>query len=256
MEPQDKSLEDLQAEHGGPVAKRHRVPRGELEEQSPVRNYVRDMVLGFNDGLVSVYAVTAGLVGAAFAGPQILLAGIAAAVAGALSMAAGEYISTKSQAQYYAAERRREEEHLRRWPELEKREVRESLAEKGIDPPLLDEVTEAIAADPDRMLDFMMREEFGLGVESERDPWKAAWIVILAFLVGAMFALVPYGVLDGEAALAGSSALSVTGLFLAGALRARASHLPVVKAGLEMVLIGIAAAAATYGLGVLVGGAL
>src|SRR5688572_8434363 len=98
---------------------RHREPHGELVEMSAVRNYVRDLVLGFNDGLVSVYAVTAGVAGAAFSSGQIFLTGIAAAVAGALSMAAGEFISTKSQGQFYESERRREKEHLQRWPHLE-----------------------------------------------------------------------------------------------------------------------------------------
>jgi vacuolar iron transporter family protein len=218
-----------------------------------MRNYVRDLVLGFNDGLVSVYAVTVGVAGAGLGAGGVLIAGVAASVAGAFSMAAGEYISTKSQAEFYAAERKREEEHLDKWPHLERQELRESFEAKGLEPPLLDQVVDAIASDREKFLDFMMRDEFGVGSESERSPFKAAGFVILAFLLGALFPVVPYYLLDLGDALLASSAFSLVGLFLAGMARARASRLPAFRAGLEMVIVGLLAALVTFTIGRLVG---
>lgn len=250
----ERTLAELKREHGVLLGSRLGQPLGEINEQSPLRNYVRDLVLGFNDGLVSVFAVTAGIAGAGlFSQSQILVAGVAASIAGAFSMGAGEYISTKSQAEFYRSERRREEEHLKKWPELERQELRESFAEKGIGPPLLEQVVDAISSDRNRFLEYMMKDEFGVGKESQRSPALASFYVMVAFLLGSVLAVLPYGVLSHERALAGSAVLSLAGLFVAGVIRAYASRLPMFRAGLEMVLVGALAAAVTYGVGYLVG---
>lgn len=249
----DRTLAELKKEHGAPPVSRHRAAEAESAEQSPIRNYVRDLVLGYNDGLVSVFAATAGVAGAAFESPVILATGIATATAGALSMAAGEYISTKSQADFYRAERAREEEHLDKWPHLERQELEESLAEKGLTPPLLGQVVDAIAGDRERFLNYMMKDEFGVGRESERAPLRAAGWIGLAFLLGAVLAVAPYALLPADRALQASAALSLAGLFFAGVARARASRLAPFPAGIEMVLIGTFAAAVTYAVGKLVG---
>lgn len=232
---------------------RHREPHGELVEMSAIRNYIRDLVLGFNDGLVSVYAVTAGVAGAAFSSGQIFFTGIAAAVAGALSMAAGEFISTKSQAQFYESERQRENEHLKRWPHLEVLELKESLAEKGLEGDTLDRAVTAISSDREKFLDYMMKEEFGVGKESERSPVKAAFFVIGAFLIGSLFAFTPYYFLDPAKGIMVSTGTSLFGLFIAGVTRARASRLPPITAGVEMMLIGALAAAITFLIGRAIG---
>ncbi len=248
----EKTLEQLQEEHGALLGSRLQEPKGEMHEHGLFRNYVRDLVLGYNDGLVSVYALTAGVAGAAFGANQILMAGIAAAVAGALSMAAGEYISTKSQTEYYEAERNREREHIAKWPDLERKELLESLQEKGLEGDVLHRATEAIASDDERFLDYMMRDEFGIGPETDRDPWKASIYIVIAFLVGAALPVVPYAFADGNA-LRWSTAASVAGLFVAGVVRARTSRLNPWKAGLEMVFVGVLAATITFLLGSLVG---
>lgn len=247
------TLDDLKRQHGFHPGSHLAAPKGEVTEQSPLRNYVRDLVLGFNDGLVSVYAVTAGVAGAAFTPPQILVTGVAAAIAGALSMGTGEYISTKSQSEFYEAERRREEEHLDQWPHLEVQELREDLQAKGFSPPLLDQMVEAISSDRQRFLDYMMREEFGVGKESERSPLRAAAFIILAFLTGSILAVGPYAVLPDSLSLAGSTVLSMAGLFVAGVVRAKTSRLPVLRAGAEMVLVGALAGIITFGVGALLG---
>lgn len=254
-----KTLEDLQREHAGPPRTRHRIPKGEMAEQKSLRNYVRDLVLGFNDGLVSTYAATAGVAGA-FAGAavvaggsQVGIVGVAVGVAGALSMAVGEYISTKSQREYYEAEAGREREHIQKWPELEALEVREAMEHKGLSGAALEEAVAAIVSDDEKLLDFMMREEFGLGEETQRNPWAAAGVILGAFLVGAVIPVLPYFLAPAAEGLWWSSGASGVGLFLAGALRGRVSDLNPWKRGLEMLLLGFAAAAVTFVVGRLIG---
>jgi VIT1/CCC1 family predicted Fe2+/Mn2+ transporter len=254
MAKEPTNLRELQQEHAPAPRGRHRVPRGELDEHSAVRNYVRDVILGFNDGLVSVYAIVAGVAGAAFSSGQIAIAGLAAAVAGALSMGLGEYLSTKSQAQYYAAEAQRERDHIRKYPKLEREEVEEMIEKKGYPPEIVPRVVDHIVADEDRFVEFMMREEFGVGEESERSPLVAMGIVMLAFVVGAAFPVIPFFV--GLAPLTGllvASVLSLSALFVAGAVKGKVSHLSPWRSGLEMLALGAIAAAITYGVGMLFG---
>lgn len=252
-----RTLPELQATHKPAPRSRLVKPRGEADEHSAVRNYVRDLILGFNDGLVSVYAIVAGVAGAGLATGQIAIAGIAAATAGALSMGLGEYISTKSQTEYYAAEAQREREHIRKYPDLEHEELREMLAQKDYPARLIEPLAAHIMSDEDRFVDFMMREEFGVGEESERSPFVAMGLVMLAFVVGAILPLVPFLLgIGGLPGLAGASGLSIAGLFVAGALKAKTSGLAAWRSGLEMTLLGVLAAAITYGVGTLVGVAI
>jgi VIT1/CCC1 family predicted Fe2+/Mn2+ transporter len=251
-EPQ--SLEELQAEH--PVKPRGlRDPRpGEQSEGGGLRNYVRDLVLGFNDGIVSVYALVAGLAGAGFAPHSVAVAGLAAILAGALSMGLGEYVSTKSQSQYYAAEARREREHIRAYPQLERQELREMLAEKAYPPEMVEDLVEHLSSKEDRFVDFMMREEFGVGKESDRSPVSAMVLIMLAFVAGAVLAVLPFALVHGaRAALAAASAASVAGLFAAGAAKGQVSGLNPYRSGAEMALLGAAAAVVTFLVGQFVG---
>lgn len=252
-----KTLRDLQQTHRPAPPRRREMLKAEDEEHSAVRNYVRDIILGFNDGLVSVYAIVAGVVGAALGTREIAIAGMAAAVAGALSMGLGEYISTKSQTDYYRAEAQREREHIREFPKLERQEVREMLAEKGYPTDLIEPITTHVTSDEDRFVEFMMREEFGVGEESERSPWVAMGLVMAAFVVGAILPLAPF--LFPVERLTGffiASGLSVAGLFAAGAIRGATSGLHPWARGAEMVVIGAIAAGVTFVVGTLFGVAI
>jgi VIT1/CCC1 family predicted Fe2+/Mn2+ transporter len=248
-----ETLPELQAEHKPAPRGRLNPPHGETEENSPVRNYVRDLILGFNDGLVSVFAVCAGVAAADGNARIVALAGVAAGTAGALSMGLGEYLSTKSQAEYYANEAKREREHIRQYPKLERQEVTEMLTKKHYPDALIEPIAEHIVSNEDRFVDFMMREEFGVGEEAERSPFVAMGLVMLAFVVGAVLPLLPFlfGA-SGAAGLGISAAFAVVGLFAAGSIKAVTSGLKPWRSGLEMLVFGIAAAAVTYGVGLLV----
>ena len=244
--PDGKTLPQLQAEHYPP-------PKGpivdEEHEQPAFRNYVRDLILGFNDGVVSVYAICAGVAGAAFSAQGIGVAGVAATAAGALSMGIGEYVSTKSQAQYYASEANREREHIRAYRGLEVQELREMLRGKDYPPQLIEPLVQHLASDEERFVEFMMREEFGVGKESGRSPLSAMALVMAAFVVGAALPVVPFLLAPSGPALAAATALSVGGLFAAGAAKGTVSGLSWLRSGVEMALLGILAAAITYGVG-------
>lgn len=253
-----ESLRELQATHKpAPRSRLSHPPQGEAEEHNAVRNYVRDLILGFNDGLVSVYAIVAGVAGAGLGRVEIAIAGLAAAVAGALSMGLGEYISTKSQTEYYASEAQREREHIRKYPKLEREELVEMLEKKQYPAALIPPLADHIIANEDRFVDFMMREEFGVGEESERSPFVAMGLVMVAFVVGAVLPLVPFLLgFGGLGALGIATALSLTGLFAAGGLKAKTSGLSPWKSGFEMMALGALAAAITYGVGLLFGVAI
>ena len=248
------TLTELQGEHKPPPPARRQSLKEEASERSRFRNYVRDLILGFNDGIVSVYAVVAGLTGAGFVSPQIGVAGIAAAIAGAMSMGLGEYVSTKGQAEYYRAEAERERKHIRTHPELERQEIRDILQKKGLPKETIEPSVEAIAGDEDRFVDFMMREEFGVGQESERSPLVAMGLVMVAFVVGAVLPVAAFFfVAQPFTGLAIATVLSLSGLFVAGAGRNVVSDLSWWKGGLEMAALGALAAGITYGVGTLFG---
>lgn len=241
-----KTLAQLQAEHAVP-------PKGpihdEADELPAFRNYVRDLILGFNDGVVSVYAIVAGVAGAAFAGEAIAVAGVAALAAGALSMGIGEYVSTKSQAQYYRAEADRERQHINAYRGLELQELRGMLREKDYPEALVEPLVKHISASDDRFVEFMMREEFGVGKESDRSPVAAMLLVMAAFAVGAALPVLPYILVPDGEALALATALAVAGLFLAGAVKGKVSGLSPFRSGIEMAVLGSIAALVTYGIG-------
>jgi vacuolar iron transporter family protein len=157
--------------------------------------------------------------------------------------------SSRASQLFYEAERRREQEHLRKWPHLEVQELRESLAEKGLEGDVLEAAVTAISSNREKFLDYMMKEEFGVGKETERSPFKAASYVIVAFLLGSLFAFTPYYFLEAAQGVIVSTATSLGGLFLAGVIRAKASRLPAFTAGVEMMFVGVLAASITFVIG-------
>jgi VIT1/CCC1 family predicted Fe2+/Mn2+ transporter len=246
-----KTLEELESEHRPPPP--GMLHQHEAAEQNPLRNYVRDVILGFNDGLVSVYAIVAGVAGAGQSASTVFIAGVAASVAGALSMGIGEYLSTKSQAEYYEAERNLERKHIREYPQLERQELKEFFEAKGLDEADAERVVAKLERDPERFLDVMMQEEFGQTRELQRSPWRASGVIMAAFAVAAVLPILPFAFLDAWTGLWAASGLAVCGLLAAGAIKAWVSGLAKWKSALEMAALGVAAALITYGVGRLVG---
>lgn len=209
--------------------------------------YIREIVLGFNDGLVSNFALVMGVAGALQNVSMIVLAGLAGMIAGAISMGLGVYISTKSQIEFYKSEIERERNEVYNMTENELVELREMYAAKGFKGKLLDEIVKTIGKDKEVLLKIMLQEELHLPEESFRSSVKAGLLTTVAFVVGALIPILPLLVLPKEYGfLLYSAAISALGLFVAGVLRTKVTRRNWLKSGIEMLVIGLLASTATY----------
>ncbi|MEW6230874.1 MAG: VIT1/CCC1 transporter family protein [Chloroflexota bacterium] len=210
---------------------------------------MRELIFGINDGLVSTLSLVSGVAGADPGRGVVLLAGLAGLLAGALSMAAGAYISSKSEREVHEAEVSREREEVERNPEEEKEELRILYQLKGFSLEEAERLVERVSQEGGLFLEGLVRDELGLMPESFPNPWKAGAFSGGAFIIGAIVPLVGYFFLEGVPAVLLSAGLSVTALFVIGALKTLFTGLPWLKSGLEMVGIGILATAITYLIG-------
>jgi VIT1/CCC1 family predicted Fe2+/Mn2+ transporter len=208
---------------------------------------VRDLVIGTADGLTLPFALAAALSGAIAANPPIVTVGLAAIATGCVAMGLGGYLAARGDAEHYAAERRREEEESRTWPDREKWEVAAILHRYGVRGEVLQQAVEAIAADRKKWVDFMMRFELEL---DEPDPNRAASsaaTIGVAHAIGGLIPLLPYMLFSTTApALLVSSLLTGAALLGFGWLKARATGLPPMRGAAQSLATGAAAAIAAY----------
>lgn len=226
----------------------------EFEEHMQFRNYMRDVILGANDGLVSVFALVVGVAAGGFIPKEVLLTGIAGIVAGAISMSIGEYISTKSQEEVFDAEKALERKHIENNMEHEVGELREFYTAKGFEGELLETIVQKIASDPEILLTEMMMAEFGVLEEERRSPITATIIVGIAFAIGSVLPVLPFFFVSST--LTGiiiSSILSTIGLFTIGGLKGYVVRGNIYRAGFENFSLGAAGAVVTFIIGSLVG---
>lgn len=217
--------------------------------------WLRPAVFGVMDGLVSNFALIAGMAGGvAGAGGEnetVVLAGLAGLAAGAFSMAAGEYVSVASQSELARAELDVERRALGTEPDAEREELAQRYVARGVDAPVAREVSQQLSRQPDQELVIHAREELGVDPGDLPSPYLAAGVSFLAFGVGAVLPLLPY--LLGAGDLMPALVVSAFGLFAAGALVSRVTARSWWWTGLRQLLIGGVAAALTYGFGTLVG---
>ncbi len=204
--------------------------------------FLRELVFGANDGLVSNIALIAGLAGGTNNPGVILLGGVAGLAAGAISMSLGAYVSTKSEQEFRDSEEQRERWEIENMRDQELAETRHIFRLKGITGPLLDEVIEAVSRDHEQWVKLMMTEELGFADQSPR-PIISALVMGLAFAVGAFFPVLPYFVFQGETAFMASLSLTAVALFGVGALRALMTTGSMWRKGVEMVVLGGSAVA-------------
>ena len=213
--------------------------------------WLRPAVFGASDGLVSNFALIAGVAGGTSGSDIVLLAGMAGLAAGAFSMAAGEYVSVRSQAEHALAEIETERNEIEKRPIAEERELAAMYVAKGLDPELARDVARQLSRDPAVALDVHVREELGLDPQSLPSAALAAGSSFLAFGLGALLPVLPY--LFGADTLLPALVLTLLGLFGCGAGVTRLTPRPWWYGGLRQALIGAVAAAVTYGVGNLVG---
>jgi VIT1/CCC1 family predicted Fe2+/Mn2+ transporter len=199
--------------------------------------WIRDVTLGANDGLVSILTLLAGVAGAA-TGDVVLLAGIAGLVAGAISMGVGAYVSAKAYRAFYRKELEREIREMRELPDVERQEIREIYRRRGFEGPMLERVVDTITSDPRVWLKVMMTEELGLSAQFAQ-PLGAAGVVFVSFIAGGTVPVLPFVFVKGLGALGVSIVLTTGALLAAGAVRSRFTGERALTAGLE--LVGMAA---------------
>ena len=221
-------------------------------------NALRAGVLGSTDGLVSNLSLLAGVAGSGAPHEAIIVAGLAGLVAGALSMALGEYLSVQSARELFANELRIEAGQLAASPDVEVAELRAIYKRKGVPPKMAAELADfMVRSDPKLALDTMAREELGFDPnELGGSAWVAAGTSLALFATGAFVPLLPFLITGGEIALIAAAALSGLAIFGLGAGITRLTGIPPVRSGLRKLAFGATAAAITYGLGVIVGAAL
>jgi VIT1/CCC1 family predicted Fe2+/Mn2+ transporter len=220
------------------------------EHVGPSRQYMRDIILGVNDGLVSVFLLVAGVVGGGLAAREVLLAGLAAAAAGAISMAAGEYIATKSQEEVFDSERELEIEHLEHHREHEKQEIRDMFGDMGLPDDDVEHIVQALDRDDAAFLKTMMALEFGVVDEERRSPYTAAVLSGLLFLAGSVPAVLPFFFVESTGLGLFIAAIgSGVSLFGVGVVKTFVTRKSWMWAGAENVLIATAGAIVAYGVG-------
>ncbi|NYF57561.1 VIT1/CCC1 transporter family protein [Micromonospora purpureochromogenes] len=213
--------------------------------------WLRPAVFGAMDGLVTNIALIAGVGGGGVSPRSIVLTGTAGLVAGAISMGLGEYTSVRSANEQVAAEVAKERRELERHPEAEARELADAWVARGLPRDLATQVAEAVRRNPEEALRVHVREELGVDPDEQPSPWSAATSSFLCFSVGALVPLLTY--LLGFTSLWLALGVGAVGLFVAGAIVARFTNRPWWTSGLRQLLLGTAAAAATYLVGALIG---
>lgn len=205
------------------------------------RQYMRDIILGVNDGLVSIFLLVAGVVGGGLDSQVVLLSAIAGAVAGAISMAAGEYLATRSQEEVFDAEIELEKEHIKYHRESEVAQFYDMFRDMGLPEDRLDDVVSAFTHDDETILNAMKVLEFGLVDEERRSPYRAMVMSGLLFLVGSLTSVLPFFFTDSTSlGLTLAAVLTAGGLFTVGAAKTTLTRTPPIIAGFEnLVIAGI-----------------
>lgn len=218
-------------------------------------NALRAAVLGANDGLLSNFSLIMGVAGAELANETILITGIAGLLAGAGSMALGEWISVQSSRELQQHQIEVERAELTEMPEEEREELILIYLAKGLERAAAERLADRMLADRDQAVSTLAREELGIDpAELGGSAWTAAGASFVLFAIGAVIPLIPYVFLEDGSAIAASVALSAMGLFGLGAATALMTGRGIAFSGIRQLLIGIAAAAITFGIGSLIGG--
>lgn len=240
----DRTLKGLAQGHASPLWV-------EDESSSGTSGRIRAAVLGVNDGLVSNFSLVMGISGGTDNADLVLLAGIAGLMAGAFSMAAGEYVSMRSQRDISEHELSKQMANIRDWPEAERAELELIYRSKGLTEDEARLIAARVMSDSETALDTMAREKLGLDPDELGAPWGAAFASFAAFVGGAVVPILPFLFSVGNRTIA-SAALSAAALLIVGGVLAAASGNRPYWGALRMLLVGSLAAAVTYGIGALV----
>lgn len=212
----------------------------------------RDFILGGQDGLVNVLGIILGMAIATNNPQLVIIAGLSATFAESVSMGAVAYTSTKAATDYYDSEEEREKNEIENVPEMERIEIKDIYYKKGFRGKLLSDIVHKITSDKKMWLDTMMKEELGLSKEFAH-PIKSAIIVFFAALIGSLIPLTPFFFFTINSAVILSLIISAIALFITGAIEAKMTVGSWLKKGIQLMVIGMAAALVGFLVGKLTG---
>ena len=214
---------------------------------------LRAAVFGVNDGLVSNASLILGVAGASADGAVILLSGAAGLMAGAFSMAAGEYVSVRSQREMYEYQIGLERDELEHYPEAEAEELALIYEARGLERDEAKRLAASITSNKEKALATLAREELGLNPEELGSPSGAAAFSFVSFAIGAAIPLLPFLLIRGGAALAISIIATAISLFAVGACLSLFTGRKALSSGARMLAIGACAGGVTYAVGKVLG---
>ncbi len=225
---------------------------GEPWHRTGAGGFLRNVVYGFNDGLTANFGLVAGMIGAQggmdIAGHTVVVAGLAGAMADALSMGASGYLAAKSEREVFEHEIAMEREEIRLMPDLEREELSLLYQAKGIPVRQADALATQLMADPERALDEKVREELRIG-EASTTPMREAWVTGTATAFGALIPVAPLLMSTRPWAIWTSFGLAMLSHFAVGAARSFFTGRSVFRSGLDMFLVGLGVAVVGYVLG-------
>jgi VIT1/CCC1 family predicted Fe2+/Mn2+ transporter len=264
VQPEAADMVPAEQSHGRLLRHIEQTVRGGMEGAALARlegrhrsaggNALRAAVLGASDGLLSNFSLVMGAAGAELSGRGILLTGIAGLLAGAISMALGEWISVQSSRELYQKQISTEKDEIAMAPEEEVDELTLIYQARGLDEAAARRFAARIMNDPDTAIDTLARDELGINPEElGGSAWEAAIVSFLLFAAGAIVPVLPFLLVTGTTAIIASIAISAAGLFTIGSAITLFTGRSILYSGVRQVLFGLAAAAAVYLIGHLMG---
>jgi VIT1/CCC1 family predicted Fe2+/Mn2+ transporter/rubrerythrin len=253
------AVREMRADSGGPVpepspvavpgaqARLDRILGRETWHQTG-GSWISGAIYGANDGLAAVFGIVTGVSGATGGSSFVLTAGLAGAVASALSMATGAFLAERSEAEVVQANVERERQEIAEHPEEEREELSLFYQLKGVDPATADAIAERLSRQPDAMLKALSTEEFGAS-EHPGNPVQASLAAGLSTGVGAIIPVIPFIFTTGTTALIAAAIVSLIAHFLVGAAKSLVTLRSWWSSGLEMTLAGVIVGGATYVIG-------
>lgn len=239
-------------------SKRAHAAKANIEAHNKGGQYVKSLVYGGLDGVITTFAVVAGVVGASLSSSVVMILGIANLLADGFSMAIGDYLSTKAELEYKHTERERETWEVEHNPEGEKEELIELYMEKGLSKQDSEQITNILTKNKKAWIDIMMVEELGL-IEEDESPVKNALVTFVSFAFFGFIPVIAY-IIAVKLSFAANNAFlfdcSLTGitLIILGAVKAKVTGKNWLKSGIETLVVGGLAAGIAYLVGVLLSG--
>jgi len=224
-----------------------------MEEHFQSSEKVRDFVIGMSDGLTVPFALAAGLSGAVDQIEIVITAGLAEIAAGSIAMGLGGYLAGRTEIEHYDSEERREYDEVVHKHEVEIQETKEIFAEYGVSDELQEQIAREMAKNPKKWVDFMMRFELGLERPDKNRAQQSAFIIGSSYILGGLIPLSAYFFTDStETGLIYSTIITVICLVVFGLVKSKLTGQPLLKGAMRVTLIGVAAAAAAFGIAKLI----